>query len=350
MGDMIIGVILINYKDYAQKFLGECRDSLRAQVLCDNTMRVYIVDNVTSEESRASLRELYPEAIIIGSEGNGWGHANNIGMKQAIADGCDCVVLANMDTVFESAWARELVAPLSNERIGITQSKVLLHNTTPVKLNSRGNVLQFLGFSFCLGYNELDNPAEKELVDIGTASGVALAMTARTAQEVGMCDESYFMYHDDVELSLKVLMRGKRIVMVPTSRVAHKYEFSRSIRHVYFMERNRYRVLFTFFPASLIILSAPLLLGMELAMWLYALKNGWGTQKREVLAYFLKKESWKDIQRKRKEIYAHATITSSEFIKKLVGTVDFQEIQNPLLRYIGNPLMKIYFKLLQTIL
>lgn len=346
---MKIGVILINYKDYAEKFLAECRDSLRVQALGEHTMRVYVVDNVTSEETRAMITRLYPEVTVIGSEGNGWGHANNIGMNRAIAEGCDVVILANMDTVFEKDWAKELVAPLTDEKIGITQSKVLLHGTEPVRLNSRGNVLQFLGFSFCVGYNELDNREEKEIVDIGSASGVALAMTVKTAQQVGMCDESYFMYHDDVELSLKVLMRGKQIVMVPTSRVAHKYEFSRSIRHVYFMERNRYRVLFTFFPLGLLIASAPLLLEMELVMWLYAMKNGWGKQKCDVLLYFLKKETWQEILQKRKNQFSQRKITNTQFMEKLVATVDFQEIQNPLLRYIGNPIMRIYFKLLQNI-
>ena len=346
----MIGVILINYKDYAEKFLAECRDSLCTQVLGEHTMRVYVVDNATSEETRAMIAQIYPEAIVIGSEGNGWGHGNNVGMKQAITDGCDVVVLANMDTVFEKDWAKELVAPLTDEKIGIAQSKVLLHGTEPVRLNSRGNVLQFLGFSFCVGYNELDNAEEKEIVDIGSASGVALAMTAKTAQEVGMCDESYFMYHDDVELSLKVLMQEKRIVMVPTSRVAHKYEFSRAIRHVYFMERNRYLVLFTFFPMGLLVMSAPLLLGMELAMWLYAIKNGWGKQKKEVLMYFLKKETWREIMGKRKAQFNKRKISNAQFVEKLAATVDFQEVQNPLLRYMGNPVMHTYFTLLKKIL
>lgn len=349
MGYMMIGVILINYKDYAEKFLAPCRDSLRAQVLEGNTLQVYIVDNVTSEETRASIATIYPEAIVIGSEGNGWGYGNNVGMKRAITDGCDAVILANMDTVFEPVWAQELIAPLSHKEIGITQSKILLYNTNPPRLNSRGNVLQFLGFSFCVGYNEIDNQEEKELVDIGSASGVALAMTSKTAQEIGMCDESYFMYHDDVELSLKVTMRGKRIVMVPTSRVAHKYEFSRSIRQVYFMERNRYLVLFTFFPLPLLIASSPLLLGMELAMWVYAIKNGWGKQKMKVLQYFLKKETWQAIRHKRKEQFTQRTITNAQFTEKLVATVDFQEVQNPLLRYVGNPIMRAYFSILKNI-
>lgn len=346
---MMIGVILINYKDYAEKFLAQCRDSLRLQTLGSDVLRVYIVDNVTSESTRTTIATIYPEATIIGSEGNGWGHANNIGMRQAITDGCEVVILANMDTVFERTWAKELVAPLSDKTIGITQSKVLLYNTNPPRLNSRGNVLQFLGFSFCVGYNELDTEGEKNLVDIGSASGVALAMTVQTAQEIGMCDESYFMYHDDVELSLKVTMRGKRIVMVPTSRVAHKYEFSRSVRQVYFMERNRYLVLFTFFPLPLLIASSPLLLGMELAMWVYAIKNGWGKQKMAVLQYFLKKETWHAIQHKRKEQFAQRTITNAQFIEKLVATVDFQEVQNPLLRYVGNPIMRAYFSILKNI-
>lgn len=131
-----IGIILINYKTYAQRFLVDARDSLRTQTYPKDLYTVYIIDNVSTAETINQLNEIYPDATIIPSSGNGWGHGNNIGMRAAWQDGCDAAVLANMDTTFEPNWLEELVkAAYSSESIGIAQSKVLLHDSKKNKLN-----------------------------------------------------------------------------------------------------------------------------------------------------------------------------------------------------------------------
>ena len=81
------GVVLVNYKDYVNKFLDECRDSLREQSYTD--FNVYIVDNASSETSREYIENNYPEAIIVPRADGNYAAANNAGMKKAKEDGCE---------------------------------------------------------------------------------------------------------------------------------------------------------------------------------------------------------------------------------------------------------------------
>src|SRR6056297_1001122 len=97
-----VGIILVNYKDYVNKFLAECRDSLKQQSYPD--FNVYIVDNASSEESRRYIRNHYPEAIIVPRPDGNYSAANNAGIKKAGEDGCRYMVIANMDTRFDPDW------------------------------------------------------------------------------------------------------------------------------------------------------------------------------------------------------------------------------------------------------
>jgi GT2 family glycosyltransferase len=139
-----IGIILINYKDYATRFLADCRDSFRKLEYPANHLKIYIVDNATSPESQAYLKETYPEATIIpNAENSGWGGGNNRGMAQAFKDGCEDIVFSNMDVIVDSQWLQELVnAAYSDSNIGIVQSKLFLHPPRPdgtYWINSLGN-------------------------------------------------------------------------------------------------------------------------------------------------------------------------------------------------------------------
>src|SRR5680860_858568 len=123
-----VGVVLVNYKDYASTYLSACRDSLRLQDYGNDNFQIYIVDNASSSSSLKAIREIYPEALIIPRTDGNYCAANNAGFKRAISDGCEYVVTANMDTEMDEAWLSQLVIALaSNPGAGIAQSKVLLY-------------------------------------------------------------------------------------------------------------------------------------------------------------------------------------------------------------------------------
>ena len=87
---------MVNYKTYADRFLKDARDSLRKLQYPKENYIVYVVDNKSTVETTNKLREIYPEAVILPTQGNGWGHANNVGMRAAWQDGCDAAALVNI--------------------------------------------------------------------------------------------------------------------------------------------------------------------------------------------------------------------------------------------------------------
>jgi len=115
-------IVLVNYKDYVNRFLAECRDSLRSQNYLKDLFAVYIVDNASSSESRKYISEAYPEAIIVPRSDGNYSAANNAGIKKGVEDGCEYFVIANMDTKFHVDWLAELIKALeSGDNIGLVQ-------------------------------------------------------------------------------------------------------------------------------------------------------------------------------------------------------------------------------------
>ncbi len=344
-----IGVILINYHDYAERFLIDVRDSLRLQTYAHEKFCVYIIDNDSSVEARSYISQMYPEACLLASSGNGWGHANNIGMKQAFHDGCEAVVLLNMDTVASSDWLECLVRDAyTDDTIGIAQSKILLWNkdVSIRRINSKGNILHFLGFGYCDGYGKVDD-AEQGMLDIGYASGASMLIKKEVIDDIQYCDEKYFMYHDDMEISIRAKLRKWRIVCVTSSIIFHKYEFLRSIKSAYYMERNRYLFLVTMYRPKTLFLIFPVLFMVECAMILYAIRGKWFRSKLRTILYFLSLFEWREIMITRQKIQSSRMLTDRELLRNAQAEIIFQEIDSPFLRLVGNPLMKWYFNIIQ---
>jgi GT2 family glycosyltransferase len=348
-----VGIILVNYKDYAQRFLADCRDSLREQNYPPEDFRVYIVDNASSEESLRYLKKNYIEAVIIPRADGNYSAANNAGIKAAQVDGAQIFVIANMDMSFAKDWLAELIVALESESsIGIAQSKILLHSATGGKyqINSLGNAINFLGFGFTTGYKE----ADREIAGLpeikGYASGSSFAIKKEALDKIGGYNEEYYMYHDDLEIGWKAKLAGYKIVLAPKSVCFHKYEFSRSIRMVYYMERNRLIAIFSFYEFTSILAILPALAIMEIGQLFFALFKGWLPEKLKVYDYFLRAGNWDKIMVSRKMVKNFRLKKDKEIVDDFSGEILFQEIDNPILKYLANPFFKWYWDLAKKVI
>lgn len=357
----LIGVILINYKDYAAKYLEACFASLQKQRLGNFSYRVYIIDNASSPESLAFLKKNYPDINIFPRPDGNYAAANNLGIKMALADACDYVAILNMDTELDPDCLFEMASALgSDSQTGIVQAKILLHEANQDKsaslLNSIGNLVHFLGFGFTRGYGQREEVFRQFLESApypeikGYASGCALMMKKELIAKIKGYNEEYYMYHDDLELGLKARLAGYKIVLAPRARIYHKYEFKRSIKMVYYMERNRCLFVLSFYPWALIILlSLPLFL-MNLGMIFYALVGGWFPDLSKAYRYYLRPGTYRLIFQERRNIRSFQVVPFKEIAKDFVGQINFQEINNPLLRYIANPILGLYWRLVKLII
>ncbi len=346
---------MIGYKDYVDRYLIECRDSLRAQNYPKDLYQVYIVDNCSINDCEY-IKKHYPEAKAVSRSDGNYAAANNLGLKMAMEDGCDYFIIANMDTKFEPNWIIELVRAMeSDKKIGIAQSKILLYPKTEEekrkpRINSLGNIMHFLGFGFTKAYNESDREIEGLPEITGYASGCSYITKREVLEKIGYYDEEYWMYHDDIEMSWRVKLSGYKIVLAPKSVMYHKYEFSRSILMLYYMERNRHLVMLHYYKLLTLIILLPAILAMDLGMLLYSIPGKWFKKDLQVIKYFLLPKTWAKIILKRKEIKKIRKVKDRNIIKSFEGRVLFQEINNPVLKYIANPIFNLYWQIAKRII
>ncbi|MCC6639016.1 glycosyltransferase family 2 protein [Candidatus Falkowbacteria bacterium] len=351
-----VAVVLVNYKTYVNRFLEECRDSLRLQEYPADQIKVYIVDNASSEESRAYIAQNYPEAVIVPREDGNYAAANNAGIAQGMKDGCEYFVIANMDVKYDKRWLPELVIALENNpQAGLVQSKILLYpqneeEWSKPKINTLGNIMHYLGFGFTSYYKEEDFVVTGYPKIEGYASGCSFIVSREVIEKIGTYNEEYYMYHDDVEMSWRAKLAGYDILLAPLSVLYHKYEFGRSVLMIYYMERNRYLAMFHYYKWQTILLISPMILFMEAGMIAYAILNRWWSAKWKAIRYFYSFETWKKILKTRKEIKQLRLLSDRILTRPMEGRVLYQEIANPLLVYVVNPIMLVYWKIVSKII
>lgn len=344
-----VGIILVNYKHYADKYLAECLFSINKQDYLGE-IKLYIVDNASTDESLVYLQKNAPEAKIITNENNdGFAKGNNDGIKVAIADACDYIILFNMDTVVDSRAVSELVNMAeSDDKIGAVQSRLMLFDNKNL-INSLGNSTHFLGFGFCDDYQKEYSNSSTGVKNIFYPSGAAVLFKTEVLKKVSLFDEVFWMYNEDQDLGWRIWLAGYTCVLASDSIVYHKYEFSKSISKYYFMDRNRIITAlknYTFF--SLIILF-PAFLIMEIGLLFFSIFNGWLAKKIKVYLYFLNPVTWNYIWRERKIIQKNRVIKDKDLIAMLSGKISYQEVDSFFLR-LANFFLNIYFIIFKSLL
>lgn len=343
-----VAVILINYKDYAKKYLADCLQGLRQQDMWSE-IDLYIVDNSSTVESFEFLQNSAPEAnIICNSNNDGFAKGNNDAIKVALSKGIPYILLLNMDTVIEDQKALSNLIKRAelDASAGALQSRLMLWPEKHL-INSLGNSSHFLGFGYCNNYRD-EYQGVKDL-EMHYPSGAAVLFKAEVLKEVGLFDESYFMYNEDQDLGWRIWLANYRCVLVEDSVVYHKYEFGRSINKFYYMDRNRIITILKNYRALTLVLIFPAFIVMELGQIYFSLRNSWFKKKIAVWLYFLNPINLRRIFRSQRTIQRFRKIKDYQIIDKISGCISYQEIDSPALR-IANYFFSIYFSGLKFIL
>lgn len=364
-------IISPNYKDYAKKFLADCLNSLRKQDY-NGEIKFFITDNETDEESFNYLKEMAPEAEIIRNEKNdGYAKGNNDVMKKALDQGFDYIILFNMDTIVDANCISKMVEaaeiqptspPLSSQnggqagkQVGAVQARLMLWPKKD-KINSLGNITHFLGFGYSQGNGvEIKNWSDSHRSEIKNneicyPSGAAVLFKAEVLNKVGLFDEEYWMYNEDQDLGWRIWLAGYKCVLAAEAVVYHKYEFSRSIRQYYWLDRNRIISMIKNYHPTTLLLISPAFIIMEIGMLFYAIvkKKEWLNEKLKVYNYFLTKKNWDYLFRARAQSQKIRQAKEQDIIKMFSGVIDFQEINNIFLK-IANPIFNLYWQIVKFI-
>jgi GT2 family glycosyltransferase len=320
-------------------------------------LAIVIVDNLhpkfgssfrfIEEKINSVEKGILPNVVILPQKENlGFAGGNNVGIEWALDHGFDYIFLHNDDGFMSVNSLEPLVEAMEKDKtIGIAQSLILLHPDTEY-INSAGNAYQYLGFGFCNEYRtKFFDLKLSPVSDVGYTSGAAVLLRSDLLRRYGLWDKDFFLYHEDLEYAMRLKIAGFRAVVVRDSIFFHKYQFGRSIEKFFWMERNRIGVLIMFFHLPTLLLLLPMLIVLEAGLWLFALRSHTFGVRLKVYIYWLNPAHWGLWFRKRRFVQSIRKISDRDLLANSSSTIEFQEqsMQSPLLKYVGNPLMKLYY-------
>lgn len=345
--DKKVAIIILSYN--GRQYLPDCLSSLAKINYPKDNFKIIIIDNASNDGSVDYIKENFPEITLIANEKNlGFAGGNNVGINYAISQGFDYIYLLNQDTVVKADFLKEAVKVAeSDDKIAAVQSK-LLYFSNKGKINSWGNEIHFLGFGWTGG--NLEDDKIKQNQEITYASGAASLWKIEALKEIGLFDEKLFAYHEDLDLCWRARLMGYKIMLAAGSVVYHKYEFSRSIKKYYFMERNRYIVMLQNYKWPTLFLIGPVMDLMEIGLFLFSLKSGWWREKIKVYKYLFQGKNLEKIFATRRKIQKERKVKDKEIVKHFVGEIKNQEIKNPFLDYFANPLFNLYWQIVKSII
>ena len=356
-----VTIIYLCWSDEPQKYLPEVLNQVKKQSYPKKLLDFLIVYNNHKKDGRSSLpyieqlvtqhKDELPRTTILAQKENfGFVKGNNIGMQWAIDNNSDYVFLHNADGVLDEKAIEELVGSMEkDEKIGAVQSLVLLDNERDL-INSAGNNYHYLGFGYCNLYRKNKELVDNMVQEVGYISGAAVMMSVDLLKKFGLWDEYLLFYHDDLEYSFRLHLQNYKTMMNAKSIFYHKYQFSRNSEKFFLMERNRFAILISYYKLSTLLIVFPMMLIVEIGIIIYALKSGWLKQKLSSYAYWLSFDNWKLWLKKRKILQSNRKITDKQLLSKAVGCIEFEDIDNIVLHYIANPLMKLYWFIVKKII
>ena len=326
----------------------ESRDDLRKTLPAllgelDDGDELIVVDNKPGDGSVELVRECAPQARIV-SPGRNTGFAGGADAGAEVAQG-DLLVLLNPDAVPQPGWGEAIRRPWIEGR-GWAAWQALVADGAG-KINSAGNPIHFTGIVWAGGHGrplgEAPPPGE-----VAAASGACLAIPLDRWRRAGGFPSEFFMYHEDVDLSVRLRMEGGTVGIEPTAIVAHDYDFSASADKWLWLERNRLAFLVRTYPGALLALLAPALFATELALLPVAAAGGWGRQKlqanQEVIAWLPR------LLRERRALQRRRKISAAEFAAALTPDLD-SDLISPLVRtWPARLLLRGYWRLVRLLL
>jgi len=259
-----VSIVIPNWNGW--RVLEPCLISLRKQTCQD--FRVYVVDNNSQDESIAHTRELFPEVELVSLPENlGFPAAVNAGIR---ASHGEYVVALNNDTVTDPAWLEVLVTTMDSRPDMSFGASMLLSYREPDVIDSIGDGYRRCGLAFKIGVHRRNEGQYHEPFEVFGACAAASIYRRPAIEEIGLLDEDFFCYMEDVDLSIRLRLAGHRCLAVPGAIVYHIGSASNggdtSPFSVAMSAKNILFVLFKDIPAPLLLQMIPLAFAAQVAV------------------------------------------------------------------------------------
>jgi len=225
----LLSIVIVAYQ--SREEIGPCLASLPREI-ADGATEVIVVDNSPGDETAEIMHQDFPWVGYSAPGGNlGFGRANNLGCRQSTGE---YVLFLNPDTISEAGALEHCLRRLQTEPdIGLISPKLVqpdgsmdlaCRRSIPTLWDgfcrATGLAAAFPRTALFAGYN-LTHLSENGTYDVGAINGAFMMTRRKVLDRVGLFDETFFMYGDDLDLCIRMAQAGYRIVYDGRVQIIH---------------------------------------------------------------------------------------------------------------------------------
>lgn len=210
-----VSVIVPNWN--GSDFIDRCLRSLYAQTR--PAAEIIVVDNGSTDGSKEYVEQVHPTVMLLPQERNlGFAGGVNVGIRAASGD---LVALLNNDAEADPDWLHHLVNRMieAGPDVGTVTSKIVSYDAG--RLDSTGDFVDIYGRGVPRGRGEVDRGQYDRAVDVFAGSGGASLYRRAMLDGIGLFDEDFFAYYEDVDLGFRAQLAGYRATFEPAAVVRH---------------------------------------------------------------------------------------------------------------------------------
>lgn len=212
---MKIAVVIPNWN--GADLISQCLQSLLNQSI---KPEIIVVDNGSTDESVDIIETRFPDVTLVKLTTNtGFAGGVNAGIKYALSNHADYIALFNNDAIADKYWLQKLLEVATNTHAGITTGKLMRDDK--IHFDSTGDFYSIYGIAFPRGRNEKDTGQYDNTEDVFGASGGASLYSTRMLKQIGLFDERFFAYFEDVDISFRAQLAGWKVIYTPEAVAYH---------------------------------------------------------------------------------------------------------------------------------
>ncbi len=241
---MKLAIILVNFNGL--QYNEPCLHSILNSDW-NGQITVYVVDNGSTDGSMEALEGTAGTGgavrFLYLGENRGFSAANNVGIRRALEDGADSVMLLNNDTVICRDMLAEMVD--AQRKYGtdcIFVPKICYYDRPDVIWSAGGGFTGLVKKPFSYGENKPDDGTFDSERQCENGNGCCMLLSRQVIERLGFLDERFFLYYEDTEYFLRAGECGVSVYYVPTAKLYHKVNGSTkgndNAACVYYITRN----------------------------------------------------------------------------------------------------------------
>jgi hypothetical protein len=246
-----VAIVILNWNQKADTLA--CLSSLMS--VLDFDVRILLIDNGSTDGSAAAIRAAFNSVDVLEAKGNqGCSGGRNQGLQYAAAIGAEYVLFLDNDTIVRSDFLTPLIELMeSDPTIGICGSTIARFDNTSLVWIAGGTIDEH-GIQAGNYYGQSLDLVPRSVYDVQWVPGCVLFAKVELARKIGLFDDEYFIYFEDIDWCTRAIRSGYRIVVEPSSVVYHKVSQSlggsTSPAKLYYMSRNRLLFVSRYIPKN----------------------------------------------------------------------------------------------------